>query len=131
MGPSKEDVDAFVRALDRLLFHGRDSEEPLPEGQNPALTLTGYLMESFPRMTVAEDRRERLQRRLIRRLGIPANPSPGAWERFETELNRRVSSLDPRWTRFAGPAALVLVGLLGVAYWRQRSGIRALPVGLR
>ncbi len=126
-----EDVEAFARALDRILFREPSDSGPVPAGgHNVALALASYLNDSFPRVALPQDRRERLQRRLMRRLGIPMSPSPSAWQRLETEMNRRLSGVDRRWTRLAGPAALVLLGLVGVAYWRQRSAIKAVPAGL-
>jgi len=125
-----EDVDAFARALDRILFRTPRESGLLPASQSAALALASYLNDSFPRVTLPEDRRERIQRRLMRRLGIPVSPNPSAWHRLETEVNRRLSGVDRRWTRLAGPAALLLLGLVGVAYWRQRSTMKVLPASL-
>src|SRR5437764_652456 len=80
-----------------------------------SLALISYLNDSFPRMAVAGGRRDRLQRRLMHALRIPRAEAATGWGRLEAELNHRLSQVDPRWTPLVGGAALVLLGVLGVA----------------
>ena len=40
------------------------------------------------------------------------------------EMNRRLGNLDPRWTPVVGGAALVLLGFVGLAVWRQRGAVK-------
>jgi hypothetical protein len=130
MNPRPEDVDALARAVDRVVFAeaGRRGE---PDPQSAPLALVSYLNDSFPRMTVAASRRERLERRLVRALGIPSDPAPTGWVRLELEMNRRLGNLDPRWTPVVGGAALVLIGVLGLAVWRQRGAVKPAIAALR
>ncbi|TME57327.1 MAG: hypothetical protein E6I60_01995 [Chloroflexi bacterium] len=130
MNPRPEDVDALARAVDRVVFAeaGRSGE---PEPQSASLALISYLNDSFPRMAVAASRRERLQRRLVRALGIPNDSAPTGWVRLEVEMNRRLGNLDPRWTPVVGGAALVLIGVLGFAVWRQRGSGKPVIAALR
>jgi hypothetical protein len=46
-------------------------------------------------------------------------------------MNRRLANVDPRWRPFVGGAALVLLGVVGVAVWRQRGGIKPAIVPVR
>jgi hypothetical protein len=94
--------------------------------QSASLALISYLNDSFPRVAVAGGRRERLQRRLIRALGIPSDPAPTGWVRLEAEMNRRLGNLDPRWTPVVGGAALVILGVVGFAVWRRKPAIVSL-----
>lgn len=130
MNPRPEDIDALARAIDRVVFaqpESRTGAQPEPA----ALSLVSYLNDSFPRVVLSVGRRERLQRRLIRALGIPASPAPAGWVRLEAEMNRRLGNLDPRWTPVVGGAALVLLGVLGFAVWRQRGAVKPAIASLR
>ena len=118
MNPRQDDVDALARAIDRVVFH-ETATGVEPQVPSASLTLISYLNDSFPRIALIGGRRERVQRRLIRALHIP--PEPGGWSRLEAEMNRRLSQLDPRWTPVVGGAALVLLGVVGVAVWRRGS----------
>lgn len=120
MNPRREDVDALARAIDRVVFHETTTGvEPQPA--SASLALISYLNDSFPRIALVGGRRERLQRRLIRALHIPPPAPVGGWGRLEAEMNRRLGQLDPRWTPVVGGAALVLLGVVGVAVWRRGS----------
>lgn len=130
MNPRPEDVDALARAIDRVVF-AQSGGPGEPETQSASLALISYLNDSFPRVTVAAGRRERLQRRLIRALGIPSSPTPTGWVRLEAEMNRRLGNLDPRWTPVVGGAALVLLGVVGFAVWRQRGSVKPAIASLR
>jgi hypothetical protein len=130
MNPRPEDIDALARAIDRVVFAQADSE-PGPDAGPAALSLVSYLNDSFPRVVLPAGRRDRLQRRLIRALGIPASPSPAGWVRLEAEMNRRLGNLDPRWTPVVGGAALVILGVLGFAVWRQRGAVKPAIASLR
>ncbi|HEV3096817.1 MAG TPA: hypothetical protein VG104_06695 [Candidatus Dormibacteraeota bacterium] len=130
MNPRPEDIDALARAIDRVVFAQPDSGRG-SEAESAAMSLVSYLNDSFPRMVLPAGRRERLQRRLIRALGIPASPSPAGWVRLEAEMNRRLGNLDPRWRPIAGGAALVLLGVLGFAVWRQRGAVKPAIASLR
>ena len=123
MNPRPEDVDALARAVDRVVF-AQPGGSSVDEAQSASLALISYLNDSFPRVAVAAGRRDRLQRRLMRALGIPNAPAPGGWVRLEVEMNRRLGNLDPRWTPVVGGAALVLLGVLGFAVWRQRGLVK-------
>ncbi len=125
MTPRLDDVDGLARAVDRVVFPDTQAAAPVLERQSVAFALVSYLNDSFPRMTLPPERRERVKRRIMRALDIPQEPSPAAWHRLEFEMNRRLRNLDPRWTPVVGGAALVLLGVLGIAYWRQRSGVKA------
>jgi hypothetical protein len=118
MNPRQNDVDALARAIDRVVFHetAADVEREVPSS---ALTLISYLNDSFPRIALIGGRRDRVQRRLLRALRLPQAVTPGGWGRLEAEMNRRLSHLDPRWTPVVGGAALVLLGVVGVAVWRR------------
>ena len=130
MNPRPEDIDALARAIDRVVFAQPDSA-PVAEAESAALSLVSYLNDSFPRMALPVGRRDRLQRRLIRALGIPAGPAPAGWVRLEAEMNRRLGNLDPRWTPVVGGAALVLLGVVGFAVWRQRGAVKPAIASLR
>jgi len=130
MNPPPEDIDALSRAIDRVVFAQPDAT-PGREAESAALSLVSYLNDSFPRMVLPAGRRERLQRRLIRALGIPASPAPAGWVRLEAEMNRRLGNLDPRWRPVVGGAALVLIGVLGFAVWRQRGAVKPAIASLR
>lgn len=122
MNPRQEDVEALAAAIDRVVFHEAGaSAEATPPG---AMALISHLNDSFPRVTIPGGRRERLQRRLVRALHLPAAEPAGSLARIEAEMNRRLASVDPRWRPLVGGAALVLLGVVGVAVWRQRSAIK-------
>jgi hypothetical protein len=130
MNPRPEDIEALARAVDRVVF-AQPGGAGDPEPQSASLALISYLNDSFPRVAVAAGRRDRLQRRLMRALGIPNAPTPGGWVRLEGEMNRRLGNLDPRWTPVVGGAALVLLGVLGFAVWRQRGLVKPAIAALR
>ena len=130
MNPRLDDVEALAHAIDRVVFTEPGSAGG-PEPQSASLALISYLNDSFPRVAVAAGRRDRLQRRMMRTLGMPNDPVPGGWVRLEAEMNRRVGNLDPRWTPVVGGAALVLLGVVGFAVWRQRAGVKPAIAGLR
>jgi hypothetical protein len=130
MNPRPEDIEALARAIDRVVFAQPEAGAGR-EAEPAALSLVSYLNDSFPRMVLPAGRRDRLQRRLIRALGIPASPTPAGWVRLEAEMNRRLGNLDPRWTPVVGGAALVLLGVLGFAVWRQRGAVKPAIVSLR
>jgi hypothetical protein len=130
MNPRPEDVDALARAIDRVVF-AQTGGTPAAETQSASLALISYLNDSFPRVVVSAGRRERLQRRLIRALDIPNSPAPPGWGRLEVEMNRRLGNLDPRWTPVVGGAALVLLGVVGFAVWRQRGSVKPAIASLR
>jgi hypothetical protein len=120
MTPRSDDVEALARVIDRVVFAETDAAAGR-ESPSGAIALVSYLNDTFPRLTVPAGRRDRLQHRVMRALGIPRTPTPSGWVRLEQEMNRRISSLDPRWTPVVGGAALVIIGVVGFAVWRQRS----------
>ena len=129
MTPRTDDVEGLNRAIDRLVFHERQAAQP--DVSSASLALISYLNDSFPRVAIVGGRRDRVQRRLIRALGIPeAHPAAG-WSRLEAEMNRRLGSFDSRWTPVVGGAALVLLGVLGVAVWRQRGAVKPVIASIR
>jgi hypothetical protein len=130
VNPRPEDVDALARAIDRVVF-AETGGSRAAEAQSASLALVSYLNDSFPRVAVAPGRRERLQRRMIRALRIPASPAPAGWVRLEAEMNRRLANLDPRWTPVVGGAALVILGVVGFAVWRQRGSVKPAIASLR
>ena len=130
MTPRTDDADALSRAIDRVVFH-EAQRTAQPEISSASLALISYLNDSFPRVAVAGGRRERVQRRLIRALGIPEGRTSGGWSRLEAEMNRRLGNLDSRWTPVVGGAALVLLGVLGVAVWRQRGAVKPVTASIR
>ena len=130
MNPRPEDIEALARAIDRVVFT-QPGDGPGRDVEAGALSLVSYLNDSFPRVVLPAGRRDRRQRRLIRALGIPASPSPAGWVRLEAEINRRLGNLDPRWTPVVGGAALVLIGVLGFAVWRQRGAVKPAIASLR
>jgi hypothetical protein len=123
MNPRADDVDALARAIDRVVF-AETGGAAGREAQNASIALVSYLNDTFPRLSVAAGRRDRLQHRIMRALGIPHTPTPTGWVRLENEMNRRISSLDPKWTPVVGGAALVILGVVGFAVWRQRSAVK-------
>jgi hypothetical protein len=128
MNPRPDDVEAVARAIDRVVFAqpvGAHADDPA------SLAVISYLNDSFPRVAVAAGRRDRLQRRMMRALRIPAGPPAVRWIRLEAEVNRRLGNLDPRWTPVVGGAALVLIGVLGFAVWRQRGTEKAAIAAFR
>ena len=129
MNPRPEDIDALAKAIDRVVF--ADSGAAGPEVPSASLALVSHLNDSFPRMTIASARRDRVQRRVLRALGIPASPSPAGWVRLESEMNRRLGNLDPKWTPVVGGAALVLLGVVGFAVWRQRGTVKPATAAVR
>jgi hypothetical protein len=120
MTQRSDDVDALARAIDRVVFAETESAAER-ESPSAASGLVSYLNDTFPRLTVPAGRRDRLQQRIMRALGIPRTPTPSGWVRLEQEMNRRISSLDPKWTPVVGGAALVIIGVVGFAFWRQRT----------
>ena len=130
MNPQPEDVESLARAIDRVVF-AETGGTPVGDSQSVSLALISYLNDSFPRVAVAGGRRDRLQRRLLRALGIPSGPAPTGWVRLEAEMNRRLGNLDPRWTPVVGGAALVLIGVLGIAVWRQRGWVKPAIAAIR
>lgn len=120
MNPRLDAVDALAQAIDRLLFPELRRGAAPPAPRSAAVEVVSYLNDSFPRVTLPAARRERVQRQLIRALRIPPGATPRGWERLEWVMNRRIP-LDSPWTPVVGGAALVLLGVLGVAYWRQRA----------
>ena len=130
MSPRSDEIDALARAIDRVVLAQPAGDGP-PDAESTSLALISYLNDSFPRVTLTTPRRDRLQRRLIRALGIPASPAPSGWVRLETEMNRRLGNLDPRWTPVMGGAALVLLGFVGLAVWRQRGAVKPAIAALR
>jgi hypothetical protein len=123
MTPNTDDIDALARAIDRVVF-AKPGGDGTPDAQSASVALISYLNDSFPRVNLVTPRRDRLQRRLIRALRIPASPAPTGWVRLEAEMNRRLGNLDPRWTPVVGGAALVLLGFVGLAVWRQRGAVK-------
>ncbi len=130
MNARPDDVDALARAIDRVVF-AQPAGDGAPDAQSASLALISYLNDSFPRVTLVAARRDRLQRRLIRALRIPASPAPTGWVRLEAEMNRRLGNLDPRWTPVMGGAALVLLGFVGLKVWRQRGAVKPAIASLR
>jgi hypothetical protein len=130
MNPRPDDIDSLARAIDRVVFN-QPGGDAAPDPQSASLALISYLNDSFPRVTLAAVRRDRLQRRLIRALGIPGGPAPTGWVRLEAEMNRRLGNLDPRWTPVVGGAALVLLGFVGLKVWRQRGAVKPAIAALR
>ena len=126
MNPRLDDIEALAHAIDRLVFLEPGGPKAAPERQTAALALISYLNESFPRVTLPASRRERVQRRLMRELGIPLPPSNAPWGRLEEEMNRRLHAVDPRWRPVVGGAAILLIGVLGFAYLRQRSAVKGI-----
>jgi len=114
-----DDVEALARAIDRVVFAEADAAAGR-ESPSAATALVSYLNDTFPRLSVAAGRRDRLQQRIMRALGISRAPTPSGWVRLEQEMNRRISNLDPKWTPVVGGAALVIIGVVGFAVWRQR-----------
>src|SRR5438046_997261 len=68
---------------------------------------------------------------LSRALRIRSAPVSPGWLRLEAEMNRRIGNLDPRWTPVVGGAALVLLGVVGFAFWRQRGSVKPAIASLR
>lgn len=130
MNPRPEDVEALARAIDRVVF-AETGASGAAETQSASLALISYLNDSFPRVAVGASRRERLQRRMIRALRIPSGAASPGWVRLEAEMNRRIANLDPRWTPVVGGAALVLLGVVGLAFWRQRGSAKPAIASLR
>jgi|GEM_PF-2345461 len=130
MNPRPDEVEALARAIDRILFP--DSRVPTAS-DTPAETtdLISYLSDSFPRMAVIAAHRVRLERRVARALGLPRASSDAGHNRIEAELNRRLAGLDPRWGPVVGGTALLLLGVLGFAVWRQRGAIKPAVATLR
>ena len=130
MNPRPDDVEALARAIDRVVFAKPAGSRP-GDAESASMALISYLNDSFPRVAVVAGRRDRLQRRLMRALGIAGAPTPASWVRLEAEMNRRLGNLDPRWTPVVGGAALVLLGVLGFAVWRQRGAVKPAIAALR
>src|SRR2546423_11168293 len=119
MDPRPEDIDALAKAIDRVVF-AESGDATGPVVPPASLALVSYLNDSFPRMTVASSRQDRLRRRVMRALRIPANPAPAGWVRLESEMNRPLGNPHPKWTPVVGGAALGVLGVVGFAVWRQR-----------
>ena len=132
MSSRPDDVDGLARAIDRIVFSETRSAAQT-QAQAPDMSgLISYLNESFPRVSPTAARHQRIERRILRALGIPAGPPSPGWLRLEAEMNRRLRSVNPRWTPVLGGAAIVLLGVVGFAYWRQRTGDRpAVAASLR
>jgi hypothetical protein len=133
MSPRLDDIERLIALIDRIVFAQPSERDALlgPEPQGATLALVSYLNEMFPRVALPAGRRARIQRRLMRTMGIPAEPSLAPWGRFEDEMNRRLRAIDPRWRPVMGGAAIVLLGVLGIAYWRQRSAERGIAAFAR
>jgi len=129
MNPRPEDVEALARAIDRVVF-AQPGGARVPDPQSASLALISYLNDSFPRVAVAAGRHDRLQRRLLRALGIPNSTASTGWVRLEAEMNRRLGNVDPRWTPVVG-AGLLVLGVLGFAVWRQRGSVKPAIASLR
>ncbi len=123
MNPRPDDVEALASAIDRVVFAQAGRAEQAADQQSAA-ALISHLYESFPRVAPTPARRARLERRIIRALGIPSGSTNPAFLRLEAEMNRRLRGVNPRWTPVLGGAALVLLGVVGFAYWRQRSSVK-------
>jgi len=120
MTPHSDDVDALARAIDRIVFPDIRVGETPSKLSAETLGLISYLNDSFPRMAIAAARRERVQQRLARALGLPRPAAGAGLTRLEAELNR-IGSFDPRWRPVVGGTALLLLGVLGLAVWRRGS----------
>jgi hypothetical protein len=118
VNPRPEEVEALARAIDRIVFPdsrlGGAADAPAD-----AAGLISYLNDSFPRMAAIAARRDRLERRIARALGLPRPSSEAGRRRTEAEWNRRLAGLDPRWGPVVGGTALLLLGVLGFAAWRR------------
>jgi hypothetical protein len=126
MNPRLDDLERLNQAIDRIVFPPSLGPAAEPEPQTAALALISYLNESFPRVALSPQRREKVMRRLTRALAIPMPPAAAPWSRLEEEMNRRLRAVDPRWRPVVGGAAIVLIGVLGLAYLRQRSTVRGI-----
>lgn len=123
MNQRPEDVEALVRAIDRVVFPETRGVAQARDRQ-PMGNLISYLNESFPLVSPTAARRQRIERRIMRALGIPPVPADPTWLRLEAEMNRRLRGMNPRWTPVLGGAALVLLGVVGLAFWRQRAAVK-------
>src|SRR2546428_13756053 len=101
MNPRPEDIDALAKAIDRVVF-AESGGATGPDVPPPSLGLVSYLNDSFPRMTVAHSRQERLRRRMMRALRIPASPAPAGWGRLESGVNRPRGHPPSRWPAAVG-----------------------------
>ena len=126
MNPRLDEIEALARVIDRVVFPQTRPAGAEPNRQTAALALISWLNESFPQVALPANRRDRVQRRVMRALGIPLPPSPAPWIRLEEEMNRRLRAVDPRWRPVVGGAAILLLGVLGIAYLRQRSGVKGI-----
>src|SRR3984893_2926968 len=95
MNPRPEDVEALARAVDRVVFAETGGTGDRV-AQSASLALISYLTVRRLRVVVTASRRDRLQRRLMRALGIPNDPTPSGWVRLEVEVNRRLRDLAHR-----------------------------------
>ena len=130
MNRQGDEVEALARAIDRIVFpQAREASGPV-EVSAETIGLISYLNDSFPRTAAVAARRERLQRRLARVLGLPRPASEGGLTRIDAELSRRLGSLDPRWAPVVGGTALLVLGVLGFAVWR-RGGARSATASFR
>ena len=130
MNPRPDEVEALARAIDRIVFPERGDRRPEGEASAETIGLVSYLNDSFPRMTLAAARRDRVNRRVARALGLPRLRDAGL-TRFEAEMNRRLGNVDRRWAPVFGGTALVLLGVVGFAVWRQRGSGKPAVAGLR
>src|SRR5918911_994727 len=95
MSPRLDDIERLIALIDRVVFAQPSERDALlgPEPQGATLALVSYLNEMFPRVALPAGRRARIQRRLMRAMGIPSEPNPAPWGRLEDEMNRRLRPL--------------------------------------
>ena len=130
MNPRPDDVDGLARAIDRVVF-AETGGPGVAEPQSASVALISYLNDSFPRVAVAAGRRERLQRRMIRALRIPSSPVSISQFQNGEVVTKNNNTVVPRWTPVVGGAALVLLGVVGFAVWRQRGSVKPAIASLR
>ena len=128
MTPKPEDVETLAQAIDRVVFPEDHAQGAWADRQGPAVPLVAHLNDSFPRVFPDPERHRQLRRRFLRGAGIPPPTPTLGWLRIEREVDRRLRALPPRWRPLVGGAALVLLGVAGIAYWRQRSGVKIATV---
>ncbi|HYM50798.1 MAG TPA: hypothetical protein VET65_09550, partial [Candidatus Limnocylindrales bacterium] len=64
MNPRLDEIDALANAIDRLIFPGSPSPGGFRGAADADLALISYLNESFPQLSLAGPRRERVRRRM-------------------------------------------------------------------